>query len=121
MAKQKISELQIERLKFKPVLPSALKGGPVSVKPKSGKPTQSISDQETVNKLFPHTYGMPVVAFVKGKNPAIAKKTVSIGVVLSGGQAPGGHNVIAGLFDSLKKANQKNKLIGFLGGPSGIL
>ena len=121
MAKQKISELQIERLKFKPVLPAALKGGPVSVKPKSGKPTQSISDQETVNKLFPNTYGMPVVTFVKGKSPAISKKIVNIGVVLSGGQAPGGHNVIAGLFDGLKKANPKNKLIGFLGGPSGIL
>ncbi|OGS21093.1 MAG: diphosphate--fructose-6-phosphate 1-phosphotransferase [Elusimicrobia bacterium RIFOXYA2_FULL_39_19] len=121
MAKTNVSELQLERKKFKPVLPAVLKNGPSSVTPKTGKPTQSISDPEIVQKLFPNTYGMPLVNFGKGKNLAAAKKAVKIGVVLSGGQAPGGHNVIAGIFDGLKKANPKNKLIGFLGGPSGIL
>lgn len=121
MANQKMSELQTERKKFKPVLPGVLKNGPASVMPKFGKTTESITDHETVKKLFPNTYGLPVVNLVKGRNPAVSKKIIKIGVVLSGGQAPGGHNVIAGLFDGLKKANSKNKLIGFLGGPSGIL
>lgn len=118
---QKISELQKERKKFKPVLPAIIKGGAATVKAKLGKPTQSVSDQDTVQKLFPNTYGMPVVTFRKGRNVSASKRPVKIGVVLSGGQAPGGHNVIAGIFDGLKKANPKNKLIGFLGGPSGIL
>ncbi len=121
MPKQKISELEVERRKFKPVLPSVFKNGPVAVKPKYGSPTESATDQETLHKLFPNTYGLPLVNFIKDKNTAISKKTIKAGVVLSGGQAPGGHNVIAGLFDGLKKANPKNKLIGFLGGPSGIL
>lgn len=121
MPNQKISELQKERAMFKPVLPAIIKNGPAAVKPKLGQKTASVSDYETVQKLFPETYGMPVVNFVKGKNSEISKKTIKVGVVLSGGQAPGGHNVIAGLFDGLKKANSKNKLIGFLGGPSGIL
>ncbi len=121
MSKQKISELQTERAKFKPVLPAIIKNGPAKVIPKFGTPTKSVSDYETVQKLFPNTYGMPTVNFVKGKNSEISKKIIKVGVVLSGGQAPGGHNVIAGLFDALKKANSKNKLIGFLGGPSGIL
>ena len=116
-----VSELQSERSKFKPVLPGIFKKGPAWVKPKLGDKTQSVSDQETVKKHFPNTYGMPVVRFLKGNNPAAAGKTIKIGVVLSGGQAPGGHNVIAGIFDAVKKANPKNKLIGFLGGPSGIL
>jgi diphosphate-dependent phosphofructokinase len=121
MSKNIISELQKERSKFKPALPAILKGGPASVKAKTGKATKSISEQETVQKLFRNTYGMPVVTFVKGANAAVARKAFKIGLVLSGGQAPGGHNVIAGIFDGLRKANPKNKLIGFLGGPSGIL
>lgn len=116
-----ISEFQLERRKFKPVLPAILRNGPQAVKPRTGKATQSISDQETVKNIFSSTYGMPVISFVKGGNPAVARKAVKVGIVLSGGQAPGGHNVIAGIFDGLKKANKKNKLIGFLGGPSGIL
>jgi len=121
MSNQKISELQTERAKFKPVLPGIVKNGPVNVMPKFGISTKSVSDYEMVQKLFPNTYGMPIVNFVKGKNSEVTKKNIKVGVVLSGGQAPGGHNVIAGLFDALKKANSKNKLIGFLGGPSGIL
>ncbi|MBO4675003.1 MAG: diphosphate--fructose-6-phosphate 1-phosphotransferase [Elusimicrobiaceae bacterium] len=115
------SPLQEHRAKFQPVLPAILKKGPAFVKPKLGKPTQSVADQTTVKKIFPNTYGLPVVTFVKGSNPVVGKKAVRVGVVLSGGQAPGGHNVIGGLLDGLKKANSKNKLFGFLGGPSGIV
>ncbi|MFH1369445.1 MAG: diphosphate--fructose-6-phosphate 1-phosphotransferase [Elusimicrobiota bacterium] len=120
-AKEQITELQVERAKFKPALPAIFGRGPSGVVPKTGKATKSIADQETVRKLFPNTYGMPAVTFAKGKNTSAAKKTVKVAVVLSGGQAPGGHNVIAGIFDGLKKANPKNKLIGFLMGPLGIL
>ena len=115
------SELQAERSKFQPVLPAILKKGPAFVKPKLGKATKSVADQATVKKIFPNTYGLPAVTFVKGNNQAVCKKAVRVGVVLSGGQAPGGHNVIGGLLDGLKKANSKNKLFGFLGGPSGIV
>ena len=118
---KKVSELNVERSKFKPVLPEILKKGPSSVVPKNGNATESVSDHSAVHNLFPNTYGMPIVYFSKGKNSAVAKKAVKVGLVLSGGQAPGGHNVIAGIYDGLKKANPKNKLIGFLGGPSGIL
>ena len=122
MARQNVtSELQQERAKFRPVLPAIIKNGAGTVKPLAGKATKSVADQATVQKLFGNTYGMPVITFARGKNTAVTKKTVKIGVVLSGGQAPGGHNVIAGLYDGLKKANPGNKLIGFLGGPSGIL
>ena len=122
MSQQNVmSELQKERSKFKPAFPAIIKNGAGAVKPLAGKATKSVADQATVQKLFTNTYGMPVITFVKGKNAAVTKKTVRIGVVLSGGQAPGGHNVIAGLYDGLKKANPRNKLIGFLGGPSGIL
>lgn len=121
MSNQKISELEMERTKFKPVLPAVIKNGPAKVIPEFGPPTNSVSDYEMVQKLFPNTYGMPTVNFIKGKNSETSKKIIKAGVVLSGGQAPGGHNVIAGLFDGIKKANSKNKLVGFLGGPSGIL
>ncbi len=120
MAKQPdISELQQERLKFKPVLPTILKNGPGALKAKLGKPTKSIADTASVKKIFAHTYGMPEITFVKGKTNF--KTAIKAAVVLSGGQAPGGHNVIAGILDGLKKANSKNKLFGFLGGPGGIL
>ena len=115
------SPLQEHRAKFQPVLPNILKKGPAFVKPKLGKPTKSVADQATVKKIFPNTYGLPAITFVKGNNAALCKKAVRVGVVLSGGQAPGGHNVIGGLLDGLKKANAKNKLFGFLGGPSGIV
>nr|QGT50678.1 pyrophosphate--fructose 6-phosphate 1-phosphotransferase [uncultured Elusimicrobia bacterium] len=115
------SQLQQHRGKFEPVLPNILKKGPAAVKAKPGKATKSVADQATVKKIFPNTYGLPEITFVKGANSAACKKAVRVGVVLSGGQAPGGHNVIAGLLDGLKKANSKNKLFGFLGGPSGIV
>jgi pyrophosphate--fructose-6-phosphate 1-phosphotransferase len=116
-----ISELQCERSRFKPELPEVLKKGAASVKTVKGKPTQSVADQSKVRELFKNTYGLPIVKFKKGANPAARKKIINVAVVLSGGQAPGGHNVISGLFDGLKQANKKNGLIGYLGGPSGIL
>ena len=119
--KNACSVLQQHRAKFQPVLPAILKKGPAFVKPRFGKATKSVADQATVKKIFPNTYGLPAVTFVKGNNTALCKKAVRVGVVLSGGQAPGGHNVIGGLLDGLKKANSKNKLFGFLGGPSGIV
>jgi pyrophosphate--fructose-6-phosphate 1-phosphotransferase len=117
----KVSNLQIERGKFKPVLPNVLKNGASSVKAVIGETTQSIADHAEIKKIFKNTYGLPEITFKKGANGTVAKKTVKVAVVLSGGQAPGGHNVIAGLFDGLKEANEKNTLIGYLGGPSGIL
>jgi pyrophosphate--fructose-6-phosphate 1-phosphotransferase len=116
-----VSELQIERAKFKPILPETFKSGVSGAKPVLGKETNSIADQEKIKEIFSNTYGLPSVLFKKGTNSTVVKKTVKVGVVLSGGQAPGGHNVIAGIFDGLKKANKKNVLIGFLGGASGIL
>ena len=118
---RQLSELQIERTKFKPRMPQILKTGFSSIKIKKGKPTKAVADAVKVKEIFKNTYGGPVVTFAKGKNSKIDKRAVKIGVVLSGGQAPGGHNVIAGLYDGLKKANPKNKLIGFLGGPQGLL
>ncbi|MCA6069719.1 MAG: diphosphate--fructose-6-phosphate 1-phosphotransferase [Endomicrobium sp.] len=117
-----ISEVQVVRTKFKPILPEVLKGGVACVSPVKGKPTQSVADQSNVKKFFKNTYGLPIVTFKNGSNLSVKKKKpIKVAIVLSGGQAPGGHNVIAGLFDGLKKANKKNTLIGYLGGPLGIL
>ncbi len=110
------SALQIERASYQPKLPKALQG---AVKVKEGKPTQSVADQEEIKKLFPNTYGMPLVEFVPGDEPV--KKAMNIGIILSGGQAPGGHNVISGLFDEIKKLNPENRLYGFLMGPGGLV
>ncbi len=121
MATSQFSELQIERRKFKPQLPLVLRLGAAGITPKKGLPTQCMSYQSEIKEIFPNTYGLPEIKFIKSSNPNVKKKKLIVGVVLSGGQAPGGHNVIAGLFDGLKKANPKNSLIGFLGGPSGIL
>ncbi len=117
---KKLSPLQIERLKYQPKLPSSLAKGINSLELVEGDATQSVRDQEQIKALFKNTYGKPVVTF----NSASAANTSgvrNVGVILSGGQAPGGHNVIAGLYDALKQANPANKLYGFLGGPSGII
>lgn len=115
-----ISPLQEARYSYQPKLPSILREDIAEIVPGKGGKTQSVSDQEKIQKLFPNTYGLPEVDFKKGKNELKGSK-VNVGVILSGGQAPGGHNVICGLFDALKKANPENKLFGFLGGPSGIV
>ena len=112
----KKSALQIARASYQPKLPASLKGGVVLTE---GAITQSVDDQEAIKALFPNTYGMPIIKFESGAVKSYP--TVNVGVILSGGQAPGGHNVIAGLFDGLKKLNPNNKLYGFLGGPSGLI
>lgn len=112
----KKSALQIARASYQPKLPASLKGGVVLTE---GALTQSVDDQEAIKALFPNTYGMPIIKFESGAVKSYP--TVNVGVILSGGQAPGGHNVIAGLFDGLKKLNPNNKLYGFLGGPSGLI
>ena len=110
------SALQIARAAYQPKLPKALKG---AVKVQEGEPTQSVADQEEIKKLFPNTYGMPLVKFVEGEEKEYAP--MNVGVILSGGQAPGGHNVISGLFDGVKKLNPANKLYGFILGPGGLV
>jgi len=114
-----VSPLQKSRLSFKPVLPAVLKLPASGIALKKGRSSQSVADQAAIKTLFPKTYGQPEVSFVKGKS-SLSSKAQKIGVVLSGGQAPGGHNVVSGLFDGLKKLNKKSRLFGFLGGPSGI-
>ncbi|MDD6210900.1 MAG: 6-phosphofructokinase, partial [Bacteroidales bacterium] len=111
------SALQIARASYQPKVPKALKGAVVA---KEGAPTKSVADQKEIAALFPNTYGLPVVEFVetseKTANPAI-----NVGVILSGGQAPGGHNVIAGLFDGIKAKNKDSRLYGFILGPGGLV
>jgi pyrophosphate--fructose-6-phosphate 1-phosphotransferase len=110
------SPLQIARASYQPKLPAALKGNVVL---KEGADTESVADQADIKILFPNTYGMPLVTFESGEKKEYP--TVGVGVILSGGQAPGGHNVISGLYDGLKALNPNNKLYGFLGGPSGLV
>ena len=110
------SALQIARAAYQPKLPKALKGAVVA---KEGEPTQSVAAQEEIKKLFPNTYGMPLIQFVEGEAKEYAP--MNVGVILSGGQAPGGHNVISGLFDGIKKLNPANKLYGFILGPGGLV
>jgi len=114
------SPLQIARYKYKPKLPPVLQGPISNMSIKKGSQTHAKSDTEQLASLFPSTYGAPLIEVKHGKN-VIPSSPVNIGVVLSGGQAPGGHNVICGLFDAIKKSHSDSKLIGFLGGPSGIL
>lgn len=110
------SALQKERASYQPKLPKALKG---AVKIKEGEPTQSVDNHEEIKKLFPNTYGMPLVEFVPAEKQESFR--INVGVILSGGQAPGGHNVISGLYDELKKLNPENRLFGFLMGPGGLV
>ena len=117
---EKLSPLQIERLKYQPKLPSSLANGINSLELAEGSATQSVRDQEQIQNLFKNTYGKPVVTFKTSSSSSVSDVR-NVGVILSGGQAPGGHNVIAGLYDALKQANSANKLYGFLGGPSGII
>ncbi len=116
----KLSPLQIERLKYQPKLPSSLSAGINSLEMIEGSATQSVADQSEIQNLFSNTYGKPTVEF-KISSSSKSSEARNVGVILSGGQAPGGHNVIAGLYDALKNANPNSKLYGFLGGPSGII
>ena len=110
------SALQIARAAYQPKLPKALQG---AVKIKEGAPTQSVDNQEDIKKLFPNTYGMPIIEFEPATSENNSK--INVGVILSGGQAPGGHNVITGLFDQIKRLNPENRLFGFILGPGGFV
>ena len=110
------SALQKERATYKPKLPKALKS---AVKIKEGEPTQSVDNHKEIKNLFPNTYGMPLVEFVPAEKQDSVR--INVGVILSGGQAPGGHNVISGLYDEVKKLNPENRLFGFLMGPEGLV
>jgi len=111
------SVFQIERSKYAPKMPKALSG---TVKVVEGGKTNSVADQQDIQKFFPGTYGMPIITFEQSSEVS-SYPTLNVGVILSGGQAPGGHNVISGLFDGLKKLNPANRLFGFLGGPAGLV
>jgi pyrophosphate--fructose-6-phosphate 1-phosphotransferase len=112
-----ISALQKERASYMPKLPKSIRG---MVKVAEGSKTESIADQAEIAKLFPHTYGMPIITFEKGEVKH-EYRPVNVGVILSGGQAPGGHNVISGIFDGIKAIHPDSKLYGFLGGPGGLV
>ena len=116
----KLSPLQVARYQYSPKLPGMLRNGIAEISVRNGGATQSVADQEKIAALFPNTYGKNEIIFEKGVNTSEARK-LTVGVILSGGQAPGGHNVISGLYDSLKAINPENVLIGFKGGPSGLL
>ena len=116
----KLSPLQIARYQYEPKLPGMLRNGISEICVKNGDPTQSVADQEKIQALFPNTYGKNEITFMKGENTSEAKKQV-VGVILSGGQAPGGHNVVCGLYDALKATDKDNVLYGFKGGPSGLI
>ncbi len=115
-----VSPLQKARYEYEPKLPGMLRHGIADICVKEGEATQSVADQDKIKALFPNTYGKNEITFQKGVNTSAAKKQV-VGVILSGGQAPGGHNVVCGLYDALKATNSENVLYGFKGGPSGLL
>ena len=117
MSKQ--SPLQVARYSYVPKLPPVLRKSIDKVIARLGDPTEAESDREGLKRLFPNSYGKPIAEFAEGRNEQSGVRR-TVGVVLSGGQAPGGHNVISGLFDGLKAANPQSTLLGFLGGPSGI-
>ena len=116
----KLSPLQIARYQYTPKLPGMLRNGIAEICVKEGAETTSVADQEKIQALFPNTYGKKEITFQIGKNTSVAKKQV-VGVILSGGQAPGGHNVVCGLYDALKATSQDNVLYGFKNGPAGLI
>lgn len=115
-----LSALQKIRYRYTPKLPSILRGGIEEIGLELGAPTESVENRAELSNLFETTYGLPIASFGKGSNDTVHDK-INVGVILSGGQAPGGHNVIAGLFDGITAGNAESKLIGFLGGPAGII
>ena len=116
-----VSALQKARYGYQPKLPAVLADNqPQDIVIDFGEPTSAIADQAELEKLFKNTYGKPEALFQKGSNPDAGKK-LRVGIILSGGQAPGGHNVIAGLYDGIKKGNKDSVVLGFKGGPSGLI
>ena len=116
----KLSPLQKFRYQYVPKLPGMLRNGIAEICVKEGAETTSVADQEKIKALFPNTYGKKEITFQKGQNTSVSKKQV-VGVILSGGQAPGGHNVVCGLYDALKATNKENVLLGFKNGPAGLI
>lgn len=114
----KKSALQIARAAYQPKLPAVLKG---NVAIKDGKNTESVADHDEIRKLFPNTYGKPIITFVAGTADKKTQEPIHVGVILSGGQAPGGHNVISGIFDGIKNIHADSRLYGFLMGPDGLV
>ena len=114
----KKSPLQRVRAEYQPKLPKTLQH---TVKVKQGDATQSVADQEEIQKLFPNTYGLPIVEFEVDDAPSRVEEPFNVGIILSGGQAPGGHNVVSGIFDGIKKLNRESRLYGFLMGPQGFV
>ena len=114
----KKSAFQRVRAEYQPKLPASLQG---PVKIKIGEATESVADQEAIKELFPNTYGLPVVEFERDENPSRLEEPFNVGIILSGGQAPGGHNVVSGIFDGIKSLNKECRLYGFLMGPSGFI
>lgn len=114
----KKSALQRVRAEYQPKLPKALQG---PVKLKVGNATESVADQKEIKSLFPNTYGLPVVEFERNEKPERLEEPFNVGIILSGGQAPGGHNVVSGIFDGIKSLNKECRLYGFLMGPSGFI
>ena len=114
----KKSPLQRVRAEYQPKLPKALQG---AVKLEVGAPTESVADQEEIKNLFPNTYGLPILEFKPAEKAERVEEPFNVGIILSGGQAPGGHNVVSGIFDALKKLNKENRLYGFLMGPAGFI
>ena len=117
---KEISALQKARLDYQPKLPDVFKNGIKNIEFKKGEATQAVADVKDIKQIFPNIFGKPAVTFLQSSKKA-ENKTINVGVILSGGQAPGGHNVIAGIFNAIKESNSQNKLVGFLGGPSGII
>ncbi len=116
----KVSPLQNARYAYTPKLPGMLRGGISQISVKVGEATESVADQDKIKALFPNTYGKNEITFVRGSNTSTPKKQI-VGVILSGGQAPGGHNVVCGLYDAIKATSKDNVLLGFKGGPSGLI
>ena len=114
----KKSAFQRVRAEYQPKLPASLQG---PVKIKIGEATESVADQKAIKELFPNTYGLPVVEFERDENPSRLEEPFNVGIILSGGQAPGGHNVVSGIFDGIKSLNKECRLYGFLMGPSGFI
>ena len=112
------SALQIARASYEPKMPEGLRG---NVKIEEGAATQSVRDQEAIGKLFPNTYGMPIVTFAGSAGETGSDSPHNVGVILSGGQAPGGHNVIAGIYDGIKRLHRDSRLYGFILGPGGLI
>ena len=115
-----ISTLQKARYAYAPKLPKMLRNGISEICVSEGAETQSVADCEKIQALFPNTYGKKEIVFGKGENTSKTQKQ-TVGVILSGGQAPGGHNVICGLYDALKSTNPENELYGFKNGPIGLI